>query len=82
MAIEFGSRKETFENFKVYETTLAGRPFKVEMGLLVAGGGQRLLRLLTNVLEACKRTSIPVKSGRIQTRHSRKGEIAARHLVS
>jgi len=32
MAIEFGSRKETFENFKVYETTLAGRPFKVEMG--------------------------------------------------
>ena len=28
------------------------------------------------------RTSIPVKSGRIQTRHSRKGEIAARHLVS
>jgi hypothetical protein len=43
----------------------------------VAGGGQRLLRLLTNVLEACKRTSIPVKSGRIQTRHSRKGEIAA-----
>ncbi len=43
----------------------------------MAGGGQRLLRLLTNVLEACKRTSIPVKSGRIQTRHSRKGEIAA-----
>ncbi len=32
MAIEFGSRKETFDNFKVYETTLAGRPFKVEMG--------------------------------------------------
>ena len=30
MAIEFGSRKETFENFKVYETMLAGRPFKVE----------------------------------------------------
>lgn len=50
--------------------------------LLVAGGGQRLLRLLTNVLEACKRTSIPVKLGRIQTRHSRKGEIAARQLVS
>ncbi len=32
MAIEYGSRKETFENFKVYETTLAGRPFQVEMG--------------------------------------------------
>ena len=26
MAIEFGSRKETFENYKVYETMLAGRP--------------------------------------------------------
>ena len=32
MAIEFGSRKETFENYKVYETMLAGRPFKAEMG--------------------------------------------------
>ena len=32
MAIEFGSRRETFENYKVYETMLAGRPFKVEMG--------------------------------------------------
>ena len=32
MASEFGSRRETFENFKVYETMLAGRPFKVEMG--------------------------------------------------
>jgi polyribonucleotide nucleotidyltransferase len=32
MAIEFGSRKETFANYKVYETMLAGRPFKVEMG--------------------------------------------------
>lgn len=50
--------------------------------LYTTSGGQRLLRLLTNVLEACKRTSIPVKSGRIQTRHSRKGEIAARQLVS
>ena len=36
MAIEFGSRKETFDNFKVYETMLAGRPFKVEMGRCVA----------------------------------------------
>ena len=36
MAIEFGSRKETFENFKVYETTLAGRPFKVEMARCAA----------------------------------------------
>lgn len=46
----------------------------------MAGGGQRLLRLLTNVLEACKRTSIPVKSGRIQTRHSRKGETGPSNL--
>ena len=36
MAIEFGSRKETFDNFKVYETMLAGRPFKVEMGTIAA----------------------------------------------
>ncbi len=32
MAIEFGSRKETFPNYKVYEMELAGRPFKAEMG--------------------------------------------------
>ncbi len=32
MSIEFGSRKETFPNYKVYETMLAGRPFKAEMG--------------------------------------------------
>lgn len=32
--------------------------------------------------QACRRTSIPVKPGRSQTRHSRQGETAARHLVS
>ena len=32
MAIEFGSRKETFPHFKAYEMELAGRPFRVEMG--------------------------------------------------
>ena len=32
MAIEFGSRIETFPNYKVYEMELAGRPFKAEMG--------------------------------------------------
>ena len=32
MAIEFGSRKETFPHYKVYEMELAGRPFKAEMG--------------------------------------------------
>jgi hypothetical protein len=29
MAIEFGSRKETFDNFKVYETMLAARPYPI-----------------------------------------------------
>lgn len=28
MAIEFGSRKETFENFKVYETMLPAVPLR------------------------------------------------------
>ncbi|MEG0340176.1 MAG: polyribonucleotide nucleotidyltransferase, partial [Oscillospiraceae bacterium] len=32
MAIEFSSKKETFEGFKVFETELAGRPFIVETG--------------------------------------------------
>ena len=32
MALEFASKKETFPNFKVFETTLAGRPFIVETG--------------------------------------------------
>mgnify|MGYP000564966893 CR=1 FL=1 len=32
LGTRFISVKENFDNFKVYETTLAGRPFKVEMG--------------------------------------------------
>ena len=32
MALEFSSRKETFENFKTFTTELAGRPFVVETG--------------------------------------------------
>ncbi len=32
MALEFSSKKETFPNFKTFETTLAGRPFVVEHG--------------------------------------------------
>ena len=32
MALEFSSRKETFPNYRVWETTLAGRPFVVETG--------------------------------------------------
>ncbi len=36
MAIEFGSRKETFPNYKKFETTLAGRPLVVETGMMCA----------------------------------------------
>ena len=36
MAIEFGSRKETFENYKVYETMLAGRPLRLKWARCVA----------------------------------------------
>ena len=32
MALEFSSRKETFENFKTFQMELAGRPFVVETG--------------------------------------------------
>ena len=32
MALEFSSKKETFPNFKTFETTRAGRPFVVEHG--------------------------------------------------
>ncbi|NCC07628.1 MAG: polyribonucleotide nucleotidyltransferase [Clostridia bacterium] len=32
MALEFASKKETYPNFKRFETTLAGRPFVVEHG--------------------------------------------------
>ena len=32
MALEFASRHETFPKYKVFETTLAGRPLKVETG--------------------------------------------------
>ena len=34
MALEFSSRKETFPNYRKYETTFAGRPFVVETGKL------------------------------------------------
>ena len=45
MAIEFGSRRETFENYKVYETMLAGRPFKVEMGKMCGlSNGSAMIR--------------------------------------
>ena len=34
MALEFSSRKETFPNYRKFETTFAGRPFVVETGKL------------------------------------------------
>ncbi len=45
MAVEFTSAKETFSNFKVFETTLAGRPFIVETGKMCAlSNGSCLVR--------------------------------------
>lgn len=45
MALEFASAKETFPNFKVFETTLAGRPFIVETGKMCAlSNGSCLVR--------------------------------------
>ncbi len=42
---EFTSPKETFNNFKVFETTLAGRPFVVETGKMCAlSSGSCLVR--------------------------------------
>ena len=32
MALEFASKRETFPKYRVFETELAGRPFKVETG--------------------------------------------------
>ena len=29
MALEFASKKETFPNYRKFETTLAGRPYEV-----------------------------------------------------
>ena len=36
MALEFASKKETFPNYRKFETTLAGRPFVVETGKMCA----------------------------------------------
>lgn len=45
MALEFASAKETFANHKVFETTLAGRPFIVETGKMCAlSNGSCLVR--------------------------------------
>ncbi|MEG2286948.1 MAG: polyribonucleotide nucleotidyltransferase, partial [Ruthenibacterium sp.] len=43
--IECASKKETFPNYKKFETTLAGRPFVVETGkMCVLSGGSCLVR--------------------------------------
>ncbi len=45
MAIEFTSAKETFANFKTFETTLAGRPLIIETGKMCAlSNGSCLVR--------------------------------------
>ena len=45
MALEFSSRKETFPNYRRYETTFAGRPFVVETGKLCGlSNGSALIR--------------------------------------
>ena len=65
MAIEFGSRKETFENFKVYETTLAGRPFKVEMGKMCGlSNASALIRYgETCAVQRCDEPQAPRRCG-------------------
>ena len=60
MALEFSSRKETFANYKVFETTLAGRPLVVETGKMAGlSNGSCLVRygetvVLCNVTMSAK----------------------------
>ena len=60
MALEFSSRKETFPNYRVWETTLAGRPFVVETGKMCGlSNGSCLVRygetaVLCNVVMSAK----------------------------
>ena len=45
MALEFSSRKETFPNYRKFETTFAGRPFVVETGKLCSlSNGSAMIR--------------------------------------
>ena len=45
MALEFASRKETFPNYRKYETTFAGRPFIVETGKMCGlSNGSAMIR--------------------------------------
>ncbi len=60
MALEFSSRKETFERYKVFETTLGGRPLVVETGKMAGlSNGSCLVRygetvVLCNVVMSAK----------------------------
>ena len=60
MALEFSSKRETFPKFKVYETTLAGRPLIVETGKMCGlSNGSCLVRygetaVLCNVTMSAK----------------------------
>ena len=60
MALEFASRKETFPNYRKFETTFAGRPFVVETGKLCGlSNGSAMVRygdtcVLCNVTMSAK----------------------------
>ncbi len=60
MALEFSSRKETFDRYKVFETTLGGRPLVVETGKMAGlSNGSCLVRygetvVLCNVVMSAK----------------------------
>ena len=72
MAIEFGSRRETFENFKVYETMLAGRPFKVEMGKMC---GLSNASAMIRYGETCVLCNVDRKSTRLNSSHREKSRM-------
>ncbi len=60
MALEFASKRETFPKYKVFETTLAGRPLKVETGKMCGlSNGSCMVRygetaVLCNVVMSAK----------------------------
>lgn len=60
MALEFASRKETFPNYRKFETTFAGRPFVVETGKMCGlSNGSAMIRygetcVLCNVTMSAK----------------------------
>ena len=74
MAIEFGSRKETFENFKVYETTLAGRPFKVEMGKMCGLSNASALIRYGETCVLCNVVNLTVKNKNVKEKITNESE--------